>query len=221
MRNKIHPESKVELSPLIAKHYDKIMNSITFGKYNRFIHRAIKDMDIQEGDHVLDLGCGTGKNAGLVSDYLRENGRITGIDVSPVMKSQFEKMHSTDSRIDFDQQRIDIPFDLNKTYDKVLISFVIHGLPHENRENLIKNGYKHLKPGGTLMILDFAEFDMAKMPAHHRFIFKAVECKYAFDYIERDWKSNLSESGFTNFTEQLYMKKYTRLLMATKNGLAV
>lgn len=221
MSRKIHPESKVELSPLVAKHYDKIMNSITFGKYNRFIHRAIKDMDIQADDHVLDLGCGTGKNARLVSEYLGEDGRITGIDVSPVMRSQFEKMHENDSRIDFSQQRIDIPFELNKKFDKVLISFVIHGLPHENRENLISNAYKHLKPGGKLMILDFAEFDMAEMPAHHRFIFKAVECKYAFDYIKRDWKSNLSESGFTNFSEQLYMKNYTRLLLATKNGQTV
>lgn len=220
MSKKIHPESKVELSPLVAKHYDRILNSITFGKYNTFIHRAIKDMNIQPEDHVLDLGCGTGKNAKLISEYLGEDGRITGMDVSPVMKAQFEKMHGNDPRISFIQKRIDTSFKLDKTFDKVFISFVIHGFPHENRKALIKNAYNHLNPGGELMILDFAEFDMAKMPAHHRFIFKSVECKYAFDYIERDWKSILSDSGFLNFKEQLYMKNYTRLLLAEKNGLS-
>lgn len=218
MRNKIHKESKVELSPLIAKHYDNIMNSITFGKYNRFIHKAIKDMDIQTEDQILDLGCGTGKNAFLMSQYLGEKGGITGIDVSPVMGMQFMEKHASDSRFEFKQERIDIPFKMEKTYDKVLISFVIHGLPHEHRKHLIQNAFDHLKPGGRLQILDFAEFDMAAMPSHHRFIFKTVECKYAFDYIEKDWKKILSEYGFSDFKEQRYMKNYTRLLTAVKKA---
>ena len=216
MANKIHAESKVELSPLVAKHYDKIMNSITFGKYNHFIHKAIKDMDIQSGDQVLDLGCGTGKNAGLIAQYLDDKGSVTGIDVSPVMEQQFNDKHGSDARFSFKKERIDIPFKLEETYDKVFISFVIHGLPHEHRKNLIQNAFDHLKPGGKLLILDFSEFDMAEMPSHHRFIFKTVECKYAFDYIERDWKSILTEYGFLDFKEQLYLKKYTRLLTAYK-----
>ena len=64
------------------------------------------------------------------------------------------------------------------------------------------------------MILDFAEFSMEEMPPHHRFIFKTVECKYAFDYIERDWKSILGGFGFTGFSEKFYFRKYARLLMA-------
>lgn len=220
MSKRIHAESKVELSPLVAKHYDTIMNSITFGKYNRFIHSAIKDLNVQSDDHILDLGCGTGKNAALMAKSLGEKGRITGIDVSPVMGKQFMEKHGEDSRFEFKQERIDVPFKLEKKYDKVLISFVIHGLPHEYRENLIQNAYDHLKPGGKLLILDFAEFNMDEMPSHHRFIFKAVECKYAFDYIERDWKSILSGFGFSDFEEKKYMKKYTRLLTAVKNAKA-
>ncbi len=217
MSNKIHPDSKVELSPFIAKHYDRIMNSISFGKYDRFIHTAVKDMDIKTDDQILDLACGTGKNAGLMANFLGEKGSITGIDVSPVMGKQFMEKHGSDSRFDFKQERIDVPFQLEKKYDKVLISFVIHGLPHDHRKSLIQNAFNHLKPGGKLLILDFSEFDMAEMPSHHRFIFKTVECKYAFDYIERDWKSILTEYGFSNFEEKKYMKKYTRLLTASKN----
>ncbi|MCF8391572.1 MAG: class I SAM-dependent methyltransferase [Bacteroidales bacterium] len=218
MKNKIHKDSKVELSPVIAKHYDTIMNSITFGKYNRFIYQAVQDMDIQTDDQILDLGCGTGKNAMLMSGYLGEKGGITGMDVSPVMGKLFMEKHGKDSRFEFKQERIDIPFKLEKKYDTVLISFVIHGLPHEHRKNLIQNAYNHLKPGGKLMILDYAEFDMAEMPSHHRFIFKSVECRYAFDFIEKDWKSILSEYGFSDFQEKKYMKNYTRLLSATKKA---
>lgn len=46
---------------------------------------------------------------------------------------------------------------------------------------VIQNTNNHLKPDGKFYILDFAEFDMDKMPGIHRFIFKKIECKYTFD----------------------------------------
>ncbi len=217
MAEKLYKESKVELSPLIAKHYDRIMNFISLGKYERFIQRAIADMEISESDHILDMGCGSGKNAALMAAYLGEDGRITGVDLSPVMEKQFKEKHAADERINFTRQRVDKPFDLEKQYDKVLISFVIHGFPHEVREAILKNAYHHLKPNGKLMILDFAEFSLQEMPWHHRFIFTTVECKYAFDYIERDWKSILQQFKLSPAPEKLYFRKYARLLTASKN----
>ncbi len=216
MAEKLYKESKVELTPFIAKHYDGIMNFISFGKYDKFILRAIDDMKIAEGDHILDLGCGTGKNAALMAEYIGPQGHITGIDLSPVMEKQFLEKHGTDNRINFIRGRIDTEIQLEEKYDKVLISFVIHGFPHHVREAILKNAYAHLKPGGKLFILDFAEFDMQEMPAHHRFIFKKVECIYAFDYIERDWKKILGDFGFTADHESLYFREYARLLGAAK-----
>lgn len=54
------------------------------------------------------------------------------------------------------------------------------------------------------------------MPFHHRIIFKKIECKYAFDFIEKDWKSILKEYNFNKFSENYYFKKYVRLLKAEK-----
>lgn len=59
------------------------------------------------------------------------------------------------------------------------------------------------------------KFDMNAMPFHHRAIFKAVECKYAFDFIGRDWKYILREHGFQDFTEHFYLRNYMRLLKVT------
>jgi demethylmenaquinone methyltransferase/2-methoxy-6-polyprenyl-1,4-benzoquinol methylase len=216
MGNKIYPDSGVELTPFSAKHYDGLMNTISFGLYKRFIKRAIKDMDVRPNDNILDLGCGTGRNAGLMASYLSDKGSITGLDVSEIMEKQFNKKFSGDNRVKFIRQRADISFDLGQQFDKILISFVIHGFPHEVRKTVIQNVFNHLKPGGTFFILDFSEFDMDKMPALYRYIFKKVECKYAFDFIEKDWKQILAEYGFSNFMETLYMKKYVRLLGSKK-----
>ncbi len=216
METKIYPDSGVELSRFTSKHYDRLINLASFGLYNGFIRRAIHEMNVQPDDIILDLGCGTGRNAVLMASYLSEKGRITGLDVSEIMELQFNRNFSGDKRVRFIRQRADIPFDLQQQFDKILISFVIHGFPHEVRKTVINNVYNHLKPGGSFYMLDFSEFNMAKMPVHHRFVFKTIECKYAFDFIEKDWKHILSEYGFADFTETFFLKKYVRLLKAAK-----
>ncbi len=216
MSDKIYPDSGVELTKFTAKNYDKIMNAISFGIYKRFIHRVVKNMGISVGDNILDLGCGTGRNARLMLDYAGTKGRLTGIDISKEMEMQFILKFDGKPNVTFINQRIDQPFTLEEKFDKVFISFVIHGFPHEVRNTVIQNAFNNLKPGGAFYILDFAEFDMKKMPAHHRFIFKKIECKYAFDYIERDWKEILTTAGFSDFEESFYLKNYVRLLKAVK-----
>lgn len=218
MSTKIYPDSGVELTPFISMNYDRVMNIGSFGLYRGFIHKAIDQMQIQSGDAILDLGCGTGRNAMLMKNYLKENGEITGIDISEAMEKQFFQKFRFDNNVHFLNQRIDVDFDLGHKFDKVFISFVIHGFPHEVRIMVIKNVLKHLKPGGSFFILDFAEFDMDAMPFLHRWVFKAIECKYAFDFIQRDWKALLTEAGFSSFTEYFYMHNYVRLLNAVKNG---
>ncbi len=213
---KIYTDSKVELTPFISKHYDSILNIASFGLYKKFIHSAIADMTIQADNHILDFGCGTGRNSCIMHQYLSDKGFITGIDLSPVMLNQFKDNCAPHNNTEAIQQRIDIDFDLEKRYDIVFTSFVIHGFPHNIREQIIKNAYRHLKQGGQFMILDFAEFSLKEMPFFYRIPFKIIECKYAFDFIERDWKAILTDYGFGNFEEKLYFKNYARLLKATK-----
>lgn len=216
MNTKIYPDSGVELNPFIAKNYDKVMNIGSFGIYRSFIKKVIHNMKIQPDDQILDLGCGTGRNANLMCKYLSDNGHITGLDISEHMGKQFCQKFNDDKRIEFINRRIDQPLNLQKSYDKVFISFVIHGFPHEVRGTVIKNAFDNLKPGGSFFILDFGEFNMHKMPWFDRLIFEKIECKYAFDYIKHDWKEILSGYAFGNFAEYFYLKKYIRLLKAVK-----
>ena len=215
--NKLYPDSGIELSKFTASNYDKLMNIASFGKYKGFINKAIKDLGIKPNEKILDMGCGTGRNILLMNKYLSDDSLLTGLDISEDMEKQFNFNCKQFSNIKFINKRIDQPFELDQKFDKIFISFVIHGFPHEIRKIIIKNAYTNLKPGGTFNILDFSEFNMNKMPFHHRFIFKKIECKYAFDFIEKDWKSILKEYGFNNFKEIFYLKKYIRLLKAEKN----
>jgi len=216
MNKKLYPDSGVELTPFIANNYDLILNVGSLGMYKSFITKAIKDISIRPEDKILDLGCGTGRNAAIMLPYLNENGKITGVDLSPAMQKQFKKRFANEKRVTFQQQRIDLPFSLDEKFDVVFISFVIHGFPHEVRNVILENVKNNIKPDGIFAMLDYAEFEVAKMPALHHWIFKTFECPYAFDFVERDWNNILELKNFKTESEQFYLMKYIRLLKAVQ-----
>ncbi len=215
-RSKLYPESKVEIQGFIARRYDTILDMASLGFYNKFIISAIKKMQIKPGENILDLGCGTGRNARLMRTDFGVKGYLLGMDVSYTMGRQFERNNRPFKNMEFHSERIDMPFKQERKFDRVFISFVLHGFPQDVREVIIKNAYNNLKPGGIFTILDFAEFSLSDMPAYYRIPFKILECPYAFDFIEKDWKKNLAQHGFGQFTEHFMFKNYLRLLNGVK-----
>ncbi len=213
---KFYPDSKVELSGFIAKHYDRIMNFLSFGKYKNLLKNVFKAMNIQPDDKIADFGAGTGRNAILMHNFLSEKGEVLGLEISEEMRAQFEIKTKNIDNINVINQRIDKPLSLDQKFDKVFISFVIHGFPHEVRKEIIKNAFNLLKDDGEFIILDFNEFVLEKTPFYFRIPFKIIECKYAFDYVERDWKNILQDFGFHDFKETLFGRNYVRLLIAKK-----
>jgi ubiquinone/menaquinone biosynthesis C-methylase UbiE len=213
---RIYPESHVEIQGFSARYYDQSLNILSAGTYSKFIRSAITAMDIQPDEYILDLGCGTGRNACLMHNYLEEDGHITGMDISEEMGEQFRKNCAAFDNVDFKKQRVDIPFTDGNQFDTVFMSFVLHGFPQEIRLKVLKNIFTNLKTDGRFCLLDFSEFTMKDMPLYYRLPFKTFECKYAFDFVERDWKNILMDTGFVNFTEYFWFKKYVRLLIAKK-----
>jgi demethylmenaquinone methyltransferase/2-methoxy-6-polyprenyl-1,4-benzoquinol methylase len=211
-----YADSHIEVQGLMARRYDLIMNIATFGLYDKFIKSAVRAMDIQAGENILDLGCGTGRNACLMRHYTGDSGHISGMDISDEMGDQFKRNCAAFNNVEFKNQRVDIPFMENKSFDTVFMSFVLHGFPHEVRLKVLQNIFNNLKPGGRFCLLDFNEFRMKDMPVHHRWTFKSFECKYAFDFVERDWKEILTQAGFCDFAEYFWFKKYVRLLISVK-----
>jgi len=211
-----YPESKVEVKRFTAKYYDKLMNIITFGKYPYFIKEAIKSMKIRPLDGILDLGAGTGRNACLMMRYLSKEGKLIGIDISQEMIFQFKKKCVGFPNTKIINARVDQSLPFRKEFDKVFISFVLHGFPQNVREMIIRSAFEALKSDGTFFILDYNEFSYSKMSFYLKSFFNLMECRYAFDFIGRDWKKILINHNFGEFEEFLFFKNYVRLLKAKK-----
>ena len=207
--------SKVEVTGFEARNYDLMMNLITVGTYPFFIHRAIKEMGIQPEDRILILGSGTGRNASLMKKYLSDKGKILGLDIGDEMLEQAHHNFRNYPNITFKKQRIDEPLLYKDEFDKVFISFVLHGFIQEDRLKIIANAHNALHSGGEFIILDYNEFDPAKSPWLVQTVFK-MECPLATDFVLRDWKSTLKGNGFHNFRKKTHYFGYVQLLKSSK-----
>ncbi len=200
----------------MARHYDTLLNVVTFGWYAQFIRKAIAWMNIQPTDRIIDLGAGTGKNTLLMLKYIAGRGRIVGVDVGREMAIQFKRRCRHYPNVTFLRQRIDVPMDLEETFDKALLSFVFHGFPREVRETILDNCHALLRPGGELIFFDYNEFSLETLPWYLRVPFKIGECPYAFDFIRQPMAPLLEAHGFSVTQERLFLKGMIRCLRAVR-----
>src|SRR5207249_10987240 len=54
--------------------------------------RAIRKLDLRQGDTVLEVGCGTGRNLPYLQDAVGSNGHIFGVDVSERMLARSQAL---------------------------------------------------------------------------------------------------------------------------------
>jgi SAM-dependent methyltransferase len=72
-----------------APGYDRHMR-----RFARWQRLAIERLELQPGDTVIDVACGTGLNFPSLQEQIGEHGRIIGIDLSPEMIAKAR--HRTD-----------------------------------------------------------------------------------------------------------------------------
>jgi len=207
--------SKVEVTGFEARHYDLLMNLITVGTYPLFIRRVVRNMNIRPDDDILILGSGTGRNACLMRRYLSTDGSILGLDIGEEMLVQGQHRCRSQQNVSFEKRRIDELLPYSEAFDKVFMAFVMHGFVQEDRECIIENAFRSLRPGGEFLILDYAECEPTQSPWPVRIVFWA-ECPLATDFVRRDWKRILNAHGFDRFEAHHYYFGHVRLLVAHK-----
>lgn len=208
--------SKIEVKGLEARFYDELLWLVTLGGYQRLLRAAVERMELREGEHVLDKGSGTGYIAKLIAQRVGPRGRVLGLDLGPEMLRRARRRCKGFKNVEFRRERIDEPLPYREEFDKAFISFVLHGLEQPQREQVIKNAYQALSPGGRFFILDWNNFslDHASLPV--KFFFRTIECELAQEFIQLDLKGMLRAVGFTEFAEWPLGGRYIRLIRAGK-----
>lgn len=208
--------SKVEIGPEGVRSYDLSMDVIFLGYYPHLIRKVVEKMDIRRGQSILSLGSGTGRNECLMAEKLGPEGRLLGLDISGEMLALSRRRCQAYPNVSFAEKRIETPMIYQEEFDKVLISFVLHGFEDHQKIRIITNAHRALKPGGTFYVFDYNEFDISRLWAPLRWAFARWECQLALEFLSLDLKQMLSSQGFTPLHEELFLKGHLRLLEAAR-----
>ena len=128
------------------------------GKHPFFIKclgEYLGSMDIDNSNHVLDMGCGTGVATRAVASRQGFSGKIKGIDLSPYLASTAEQLASDEGlseHVEFqsgDTKNLDIS---NAEYDAVIAHTLVSHVG--NPADILKEAVRVVKPGGLIGVFD-------------------------------------------------------------------
>ncbi len=132
--------------------------------------KLIEKMNVADGENVLEVGCGTGRNLIILARKF-PNSRFYGLDASAEMlktaqaKVDAENLKNINLKTaladDFDYRKT---FGLENPFDTIYFSYSISIIP--TWQETIENALANLKSGRSVYIVDF--YDQKDLPAWFR-----------------------------------------------------
>ena len=122
--------------------------------------RLIDELDLQAGQTLLDIGCGTGRNLALIGQRYPA-ARLFGLDAAePMLEIATTKLQHVGVRATLAHgiaEALDPPamFGHWGGFDHVTISYCLSMV--DDPEAAVRAAARHLAPGGTLHVVDFGD----------------------------------------------------------------
>jgi ubiquinone/menaquinone biosynthesis C-methylase UbiE len=137
--------------------YDFTVRLMMLGRERAFRERLLGLAHLKPGESVLDVGCGTGTLIIAARRYVGPAGGVTGIDASPEMLARAErKARKAGATVLFKRAAAQaLPFP-DAQFDAVFSTMMFHHLPREGREECAGEMRRVMKPGGRVLVVDFA-----------------------------------------------------------------
>lgn len=197
----------------IASDYDRLNHILSFGTDIIWRKKMLRRACVAEGMKVLDIACGTGD----MSFALASSGAdVTGIDISAGMLEVAEakkKKRRAGNVVFMNASAESIPFE-DESFDVVTISFGIRNF--DRRMHCLSEIFRVIRPGGKLLILEFAIPRNRVWRAIYGFYFRKLTpvvgeivsgSRSAYEYLPdsvmefpkyEDFCRELKDSGFSN-----------------------
>jgi SAM-dependent methyltransferase len=131
----------------VRRHANRILNPFIRRKEVRLAQRVL--VHVSEGDRVLDVGCGEGSNLWF---YTQQRPRccFVGVDISSekvaFARGALPDVHAAAA------DALHLPFK-DATFDVVVCRDLLHHV-NWNRDGVISDSLRVLKPGGRLVVLE-------------------------------------------------------------------
>ena len=197
----------------IAPRYDLLNRLLSFGIDQRWRAVAMKEVDSQPKQQILDLCCGTGD---LSLGFAAQGCTVTGADFTgqmlPLAKAKAKRAQLNLRWVQADAEVL--PFGDN-SFDTVTISFGIRNV-HQPKHAL-RECFRVLRPGGKLGVLEFFPMKPSIWRTLFRFYFHHVLPALArifrvgrggaYRYLPESVEGFVSAEGFVKWLHEVGFEK--------------
>ena len=198
-----------------ARFYD--LGAVLLGRRgNRMRAMVADDLQLQSGDQVLDVGCGTGRLAIVFAERVGATGSVNGIDPAAEMIKRSSSRASkrgvpVSFQVAFAQ---DLPF-ADGSFDAVACTLALHHVAEDDQLTAVKEMYRVLKPSGRLLIAEFHQGSGRRWHPGPRWVRHSAE-----DMLDKALRL-VSASGFTDVTSGSTNLGWLGKMTARKPGIPV
>jgi SAM-dependent methyltransferase len=131
---------------------NETITHIAFGGRRSVYARITALSGARPGDRVLDIGCGGGYLARLLSGAVAPGGQVTGLDTSAPAIGYARKHAAANCSFAVGVAQ-DLPWP-DRSFDVVASTLATHHIPDAARQDAFGEMYRVLRPGGALLVAD-------------------------------------------------------------------
>ena len=167
------------------------------------LHQELAELTAKpEGkcERILDIACSIGQ-ATTALKILNPDAEVTGLDVSlPLLKYAHHRAVERDIDVTFQQALAeDMPYE-DGHFDAVMSYLLYHEVAEEKIEEIVKEVYRVLRPGGVFSIFDFPNNHGQTLAPSYRFLIdfdSKNNCEpYSVGFVHCDFFGILRRAGF-------------------------
>ncbi|MDE1938344.1 MAG: rhodoquinone biosynthesis methyltransferase RquA [Alphaproteobacteria bacterium] len=145
--------------PWAVKFFDRhwIINLILLGNYRRLRDVALTEFGKAISGNTLQLACVYGDlTCQLARRVVAGGGNLDIVDILPIQLRNLKwklPCRSPVRLLRMDTTALELR---DESYDRVLLYFLLHEQPASERKRTLREALRVVKPGGKVMVLDFA-----------------------------------------------------------------
>ncbi|REJ65730.1 MAG: methyltransferase domain-containing protein [Planctomycetota bacterium] len=173
----------------------------------RYRQRAVESLHLQQGDTVVEIGCGTGLNFSLLQDKIGPQGRIIGVDMTDAMLDQARARIEKNGWTNVELVQSDAAdFEFPRNVNGIISTFALTLVPQF--DDVIRRGANALTKGSRWVVADL------KMPSNlFRFLYPLLlplfrpfgvtldlAARHPWESIENHLHSTTMQELFLGFT---------------------
>ncbi len=148
------------IHPWAVKFWDHlpIVNMILLGNYSRLRDAALREFDGLHNANVLQVAAVYGNlSPGVADRVISGGGHYDIVDVLPIQLENVRRKLVSIRGIRLLNQNSEKLNLADASYDKVMLFFLLHEQPEAAKARTLAEAFRVVKPGGKIIIVDFAK----------------------------------------------------------------